>query len=518
MKKLNTYIILLISTLGFLCLASCQTKDILLPSGDMIEPEDLDLPVGFRLNSTSADDNLISIVLDAGDTQQMLGVYASITQPSKINHKILLEVGTAQEVLNYANANNIRCEALPESYLSFPEGKSLLVPAGKTHGMIKPIQVLGTDAAGNVLAQGRYMLPIRLISEKKTNELFLDVNVRKPFVSKYPLYTGEDMFMVFYLNTAQFDPRLVTDFSLEYRSFTDHSSGTFDIGRILNLRKSTILWNEEEKVPYLNLYPDLKYVLEHCWKYIQPVQESGRKVCLCIEGGGHGIGFCNLSGPQSEELAGQITELVERYGLDGVNLWDRGSNYGKEGMPAMDKKSYPAFIRLLREKLGADKLITLVDFEEPTESFWNVEDCGGIEVGTLIDYAWSGYCDNRDDKMAVVDPYHPDSPGVSKEYPRKPIAGLSSKRYGCINAFWKPNNRPFSLYDDIILYEEQDFRSSGLFIYGEDIRSNMQDQYEGSAVPSDLIEQIVYAHEGNLMIQMGRSYFAPYYGKWLKDW
>ena len=298
----------------------------------------------------------------------------------------------------------------------------------------------------------------------------------------------------------------------------DWNSETIDIGRILNLRKSTILWNEEEKVPYLNLYPDLKYVLEHRWKYIQPVQESGRKVCLCIEGGGQGIGFCNLTGPQSEKLAGQIAELVERYGLDGVNLWDRGSNYGKEGMPAMDKKSYPAFIRLLREKLGADKLITLVDFEEPTESFWNAEACGGIEVGKRVDYAWSGYCDNRDDKMADVDPYHPDTPGVSKKYPRRPIAGLAPERYGCINVFWKANNRPFALFDDIVLYEKQNVRSGGIFVYGEDIRSNMQDQYEGSAIPSNLIGQIVRSHGERLMIQMGASYLAPYYGKWLKDW
>ena len=187
-------------------LASCQKEDILLPRGDRRDPASMEAPVGVRIYSSDAEGELVPVTLDVGEGQSVFGVYASITRPSELNQKVLLEVGSAEEALEYASMKNIRCVALPESHLSFPEGKSMLVPAGKTLGMVKPVQVLGTDAAGNVLAPGRYLLPLRLISEQETNTLYLDVNVRKPFVSEYPLYQGEDMFMVFYLITAQFDP------------------------------------------------------------------------------------------------------------------------------------------------------------------------------------------------------------------------------------------------------------------------------------------------------------------------
>ena len=52
-----------------------------------------------------------------------------------------------------------------------------------------------------------------------------------------------------------------------------------------------------------------------------------------------------------------------------VNLWDRNSGYGKEGMPAVNTTSYPKLIKALREALGTEKLLTVTVYEEPT---WTV--------------------------------------------------------------------------------------------------------------------------------------------------
>lgn len=92
----------------------------------------------------------------------------------------------------------------------------------------------------------------------------------------------------------------------------------------------------------------------------------------------------------------QVKTVIEQYELDGVNLWDRNSGYGKEGMPAVNTTSYPKLIKALREALGTEKLLTVTVYEEPTATFWDTEATGGIAVGDYIDYAWSGYNSNSE--------------------------------------------------------------------------------------------------------------------------
>lgn len=51
-----------------------------------------------------------------------------------------------------------------------------------------------------------------------------------------------------------------------------------------------------------------------------------------------------------------------------------------------------------------DKLLTLADYEEPTEYFGDTEATGGIEVGQYLDYAWSGYMSESEDYQ-LLDPW-----------------------------------------------------------------------------------------------------------------
>ena len=78
----------------------------------------------------------------------------------------------------------------------------------------------------------------------------------------------------------------------------------------------------------LELGSDARYVLDHKSTYISPLQDKGRKVCLCIEGGGTGLGFCNLSDEQIVDFVAQIKAVLEIFDLDGINFWDRNSGYG----------------------------------------------------------------------------------------------------------------------------------------------------------------------------------------------
>lgn len=230
------------------------------------------------------------------------------------------------------------------------------------------------------------------------------------------------------------------------------------IGNIVNLRTVTVKYDDSSGRAMLNLGSDMTYVLGHASKYIWPLQEEGRKVCISLEGGGTGLGFCNMTDEQIADFVAQVKAVVETYNLDGINLWDRNAGYGKEGMPETNTTSYPKLIKAMRDALGTDKLLTLTVYEEPTATFWDMEATGGIAVGEYLDYAWSGYNDNTD-YVQLLDPWHPEESYVSA-YTQKPIAKLSPSKFGCINFPIYPNPKsseelmmrdPYFIMDWILL-------------------------------------------------------------------
>lgn len=327
------------------------------------------------------------------------------------------------------------------------------------------------------------------------------------------------MFTVFYLNTAVFDPRLANDFILENMRDKNYHRG---LGNIVNLRQASIYYDNKLGKVSMKLNNDLRYVLEHFSERVLPVQESGRKVCVCIDGGAQGIGFCNLTDEQIEDFAESVKKVVEYYGLDGVNLWDRNANYAaaeEKGFLKVNTTSYPKLIKALREALGQNKFLTVTDFEEPTEYFWDTEATGGIKVGEYIDYAWSGYC-GGDEPVQIVDPWHQDLSFVSKLHPRRPFAGLNPRRYGIINVtcYREQDESLFTLeqYDNSVLTD------SNIFVF-YDVRSNVQDAYEGANIMSALMQ--CWHKDFSLQCNPSRltnQDFTPShpnnYNKWGKDW
>ena len=266
----------------------------------------------------------------------------------------------------------------------------------------------------------------------------------------------------------------------------------------------------------LNLGSDMRYLCDNFNTYFKPVKDTGRKLCICIEGGGKGIGFCNMTDAQITDFVHQVKQVIEQYGFDGVNLWDRNSGYGKEGFPEVNTMSYPKLIKTLREELGPYKLITVADYAAPTEYFWDVEAMGGIEVGQFLDYAWSGYV-NGDEPVQIIDPYHQGSEFVSAKYPRKPIAGLSSKRYGCIHTTWYQDNVQ-SGYMAVTNWLNAGLSTSNVSIY-YDIRSILQDRYErGINMPHHLLSALDPNNSFVIDITNFNNSGPTFYGKWIKDW
>ena len=289
------------------------------------------------------------------------------------------------------------------------------------------------------------------------------------------------LFTVFYVNTENYQPLIAGAYAVSRTDMIDWNEELFSIGNIVNLKTVTVDYDSATKRAILNLSSDIRYVLEHTDKYIRPLQDHGHKICICIEGGGKGLGFCNMNDAQIIDLTNQVKNVIELYNLDGVNLWDENSGYDKEGIPTTNTTSYPKLIKALHEALP-DKLLTLVDKGEPTESFYDASLCGGIEVGKFIDYAWHGYI-NENEIIQIIEPWESDHP--YSDYIRKPIAGLAPERYGNMNIprYKMMGGTPGftdQVQQRIMEWGQSGRKKNNIFIYGDNLTANEQSQYEGT--------------------------------------
>ncbi|EKC51411.1 endo-beta-N-acetylglucosaminidase, partial [human gut metagenome] len=337
----------------------------------------------------------------------------------------------------YNDANQTNLQPLPAENVSIGNGGALTVAAGTA--VSDPLEV---TFSADGLAPGTYLLPLALQTDADVAEgqaLYYGITVRKFDKNIYqdgyesweiPLDT--DWNTIFYLNTSEVQAHYADYVALETIQKDEFkTTKQASLGNIIVLRIAQVDYDTASQRVIFAPTSDLFYTLEHSDKYIAQMKDKGRKISVCIEGAGKGVGFCNMTDAQIADFVSQVKSFVDTYDLDGVNLWDRGSGYGKEGMPAMNTTSYPKLIKSMRETLGEERLLTVVDHEEPTEYFWDTEATGGIAVGDYIDYAWHGYV-SQNEPIEFCDPYNPSSM-FPQVHPRKAIAGLDKNRYGTVN-------------------------------------------------------------------------------------
>lgn len=376
---------------------------------------------------------------------------------------------------------------LPDDNITLSE-KTLTIPKGKSISETIECAVSTDNLDLNTL----YLLTINMELSTQNSPNVPNKNILQYFINLRPnirswentidpsveISLDTEFYTVFYVNTERYQP-LIADVFLYGKTslLTWETEKVCSFGNLVNLRQSTVSYALSSGRSLLSLDSDLRYVLEHADKYIRPLQNRGRKVCLCIQGGGKGIGFCNMTDTQIADFTSQVKEVVELYKLDGINLWDEGSGYGKEGMPPMNTTSYPKLIKSLREAMP-DKLLTLVDKEEPTEYFHDVTLCGGIEVGKYIDYAWHGYF-SHDEITQIVEPWETESP--YSDYKRKPIAGLAPEKYGSVNIARQPGgDLILSGQRRVMKWKSEGRKKNNMIVFGFDLSANEPDgQYEG---------------------------------------
>lgn len=521
------FALLTLAMAGMMVLSCKQDNTIYVNGGDNLGGSDV-YSTTITVRGEKSVGDKIPVVLTRGEGSTTENILAYATADLPLTETVLLNVNE-DLVDTYNSENGTSLQLLPSEFYSFPNGGVMTLEDAST--ITNPVIIYETNALGNTLEAGSYLLPIEVIASaaKVSNKvLYVGVVIREKYEGFAELYEGDELFCVFYVNTNEYDPRIVTDYcmsKMDMMTFTQEWYCT--LGNILNLRVSTIGYDKSSGRAVFSPNRDLYYVLNNYDTYILPLQETGRKICISIEGNGSGLGFCNLTDAQISDFVSQVKTLFETYPLDGINLWDRSSGYGAEGMPAMNTTSYPKLIKALREALGDDKLLTVTDYEEPTEYFWDTEATGGIAVGDYIDYAWSGYNKNRLEYYQIVDPYHQGEATVSTLYPRKPIAGLDASRYGCINAPWQYVPKGYvevvdASIENLILWSDSGLKQNNIMVF-EDLRTNLQDVMETTwyislmEVPSCFVQySALYSFDFIKLTEFSDGYSG--FNKWLKNW
>ena len=535
--SLQTGIATLLCTAALAGLMACDADTVEQQGGKLPDKEPLETVSGM-LRSGNSSEKTIDVLLPEGrDGFVMRNFYFQQTKPA--SDGLSLDAWIDATLLDdYNAAEEVERTLLPEANYEFPDGKALDLSPEAQRSALKRIKFSATG-----LAAGEYVLPLTVAGQDAPDAnktLYYNVSVRQPYTDEYALHDGHDLFFVFYINTNDFQPLLAQDYIMRKKLARGTTVAWYDaVGNIINLRTVMLDYDAATGRALLNLGNDMRYVLDHAVKYIRPLQEHGSKVCISIEGSGKGLGFCNLTDGQIVDFVAQVKTVVEEFGVDGINLWDRSAGYGKEGMPAMNTASYPKLIKALREALGGEKLLTVTVYEEPTSTFWDTQATGGIAVGDYIDYAWSGY-NSESEVPQLLDPWHPELAYVS-DYTQKPIANLPKERYGCIN-FPIYSTTSVDISTDIeqvlngdLLDWVPNYKPNNIIVF-DDLHTNLQDNYEAywDTMFANCCTAMDSENRNILGSRNGYSYlFDNYrlgtlpneagewiggYGKWKKDW
>lgn len=481
------YFVFLTLSMLMVTMAGCTEDDISMPAGQLPDETPMN-SIGGQLRSGKTLSNKILVRLYEGDETATQDIYYTLTKP--IPTTFTAKAVVDESLVNGYNENNkTKLKALPADNVHFEAEGVFTIESGKK--LSAPIKV-------NISTEGldfneTYLLPVTVTQIPKDIEaqvekqtLYYGVNIRKKITTCNPGWGDIDIpvllpnvLSVFYVNTDAYQPLIVSAWGVDRMDNIEWMDVYYSIGNIVNLKTSTVDYETtSQRVLFKPAY-DLGYVLEHRDKYIRPLTEIGRKVCLCIENGGKGVGFCNMSDMQIADFVGQVKEVVERYQLDGVNLWDEDDKYGKPNMPALNTTSYPKLIKSLREAMP-DKLLTLVDKGNATEYFYDVDKCGGIEVGRYIDYAWSGYCSPTEQVQII----NPGKETNYSKYFRKQIAGLKEESYGSINYPMYPNNTNINLdknNENITKWKMANMKKSDILVFGSNLIGNEYAEKENAA-------------------------------------
>ena len=529
---------ILLATVLAAGIVACDADPVDTTRGELPDKEPLENTyVMVRSQFSPVERSVVYLMEGTGTTSDPM--YCRLNRPAEKNLNIQIAPDESQvEIYNAKYGTDFL--TMPAANIQIADNGQITIAAGE-----RISEKIKVTFKADGLEAGKYLVPIMVSSDDVAMSddggiLYYVVKVRKPEIGDYELDPVNTT--VFYVNTSEYSPLLADVWVVAKEDLMNYEVPNVwerTYGNIVNLRVVQIGYDEATERATLVLNSDIRYVLEHADLHIRPLQDKGRKVCLSIEGGNTGLGFCNLTDAQISDFVAQVKACLETYDLDGVNLFDRNAGYGKvEGMPAMNTTSYPKLIKALREAMP-DKLLTLSDYEEPTEYFWDTEVTGGIKVGEYLDYAWSGYM-SEDEDIQILDPWGMIDQSMGEmmgmmfpvnNHPRKPIAGLEQSKYGAFAVPFYAKGKEGNGFTNLWLWHLCGWRSNNILVFG-DLISGLQGNYEGQwnsifsltimmyepdAMDGQYLYGIYISHNPNGNV-FNPNTVGLYYGDYAKDW
>ncbi|MER8072152.1 endo-beta-N-acetylglucosaminidase H [Streptomyces sp. NPDC094034] len=158
----------------------------------------------------------------------------------------------------------------------------------------------------------------------------------------------------------------------------------FDVAVIF---AANINYDTSTKAAYLYFNENVQRVLDNAATQIRPLQQQGIKVVLSVLGNHQGAGFANFTSQQAASaFAKQMSDAVNKYGLDGIDFDDEYAEYGNNGTTQPNSSSFVHLVTALRANMP-NKIISLYNIG-PAASRLSY---GGVDVSTTFDYAWNPY-------------------------------------------------------------------------------------------------------------------------------
>ncbi|WP_251050592.1 MULTISPECIES: endo-beta-N-acetylglucosaminidase H [unclassified Microbacterium] len=146
--------------------------------------------------------------------------------------------------------------------------------------------------------------------------------------------------------------------------------------------------NYDGQNAYLHFNERVTETLQDAENQIRPVQAQGTKVLLSVLGNHQGAGFANFTSFEAADaFAAQLADAVTTYGLDGIDFDDEWTNYGANGTPQPNDRSFGWLATALRDRLGPDKIISLYAIGPS----YTTTDFARFDASGTIDYAWNPY-------------------------------------------------------------------------------------------------------------------------------
>ncbi|MGW5097273.1 endo-beta-N-acetylglucosaminidase H [Streptomyces nodosus] len=167
-------------------------------------------------------------------------------------------------------------------------------------------------------------------------------------------------------------------------TLADGGGNVFDVAVIF---AANINYDTTTKTAYLYFNENVQRVLDNAATEIRPLQQRGIKVVLSVLGNHQGAGFANFTSQQAASaFAKQMSDAVDKYGLDGIDFDDEYAEYGNNGTAQPNDSSFVHLVTALRANMP-NKIISLYNIGPAAQRL----SYGGVNVSSKFDYAWNPY-------------------------------------------------------------------------------------------------------------------------------